>query len=77
MEMVAKKVVPLLNMTYPHSGETLERYVALRDEVQSRFKEKRTIAIPEQKPLPITQRIQLLFRKPTMSSQHFPPSLEQ
>lgn len=77
MEMVAKRVVPLLVMTYPHSGETLERYVDLRDEIQERFSRKVKSVTPTPQPLSVTQKIKLLFHRPVITSQHFPPSPEQ
>lgn len=74
MEMVAKRVVPLLVKTYPHSGETLERYVDLRDEIQEQFrKEMKTVPSTPKKPLSVTQRVKLLFHRPGITSQHSPP----
>jgi hypothetical protein len=78
MEIVAARVVPLLVKTYPDSGETLERYVDLRDEIQERFRKKvKTVVSTPQKALSVTQRIKLLFHRPSVTSQHFPPSLKQ
>ncbi len=51
MQMVAKRVVPLLTMDYPSLNEPLDLYVALRDDITRKYRELNpAVEIVETKP---------------------------